>query len=113
MHYQRDNRSTDWLTYRNRITNKTVNDSLSIPSRHSRAHPFALLQILNGNTNTYLAEKRTLPSLVLAKRVRIVPYSPRWRTVCMRVELYGCPYYGKTIASMHGIETCAVRAQEE
>lgn len=55
--------------------------------------------MLNGNINTYLAEKRSLSPSILARRVRIVPHSTRWRTVCMRVELYGCPFHGKLIGS--------------
>ena len=47
--------------------------------------------------NTYLPEKRLLPSPIIAKRIRIIPYSSRWRTVCMRIELYGCPFYGLNI----------------
>jgi hypothetical protein len=54
-----------------------------------------VLQIVPGNINTYLAEKRSLSSAIVARRIRIVPYSARWRTVCMRVELYGCPFYGR------------------
>ncbi|CAF4625182.1 unnamed protein product, partial [Rotaria sp. Silwood1] len=75
--YQRDNKSSDWITYHSKTTNKTI---------------------INGNINTYLPEKRLLSSSILAKRIRIVPYSQRWRTVCMRVELYGCPYYGGVIS---------------
>ncbi|CAF0731409.1 unnamed protein product [Adineta steineri] len=75
--YQRDNQSSDWITYHNKITNKTI---------------------LNGNTNTYIAEKRSLSFPILAKRIRIIPYSTRWRTVCMRIELYGCPYNGGVIS---------------
>ncbi|CAF3483728.1 unnamed protein product [Rotaria socialis] len=75
--YQRDNKSPDWITYHSKTTNKTI---------------------FNGNINTYLPEKRSLLSPILAKRIRIVPYSQRWRTVCMRVELYGCPYHGGVIS---------------
>ncbi|CAF1154867.1 unnamed protein product, partial [Didymodactylos carnosus] len=73
--YQRTD-NEEWLTYRTK-NNKTV---------------------LNGNINTYLAEKRLMTSPILAKRVRFVPYSTRWRTICMRVELYGCPFYGGVVA---------------
>jgi len=48
--------------------------------------------------NTYSAEKRVLSLTILAKRIRIIPYSSRWRTVCMRVELYGCPFHGGVIS---------------
>ncbi len=71
--YQRENNSSYWIDYYNKKTNKTI---------------------IKGNMNTYLPEKRFLSSPILAKRIRIIPYSPRWRTVCMRIELYGCPFYG-------------------
>ncbi|KAF2351919.1 Serine-threonine/tyrosine-protein kinase catalytic domain [Trinorchestia longiramus] len=49
-------------------------------------------ELLEGNTNTYLAKASPLSPPILASRVRFVPYSNHPRTVCMRVELYGCPY---------------------
>ncbi|UJR16452.1 hypothetical protein I4U23_003354 [Adineta vaga] len=55
-------------------------------------------QVLKGNMNTYSAEKRLLSPAIIATRIRIIPYSPRWRTVCMRVELYGCPFHGGVIS---------------
>ncbi|CAF3405363.1 unnamed protein product [Rotaria socialis] len=75
--YQRENNSSNWITYNNKKTNKTV---------------------LKGNINTYLAEKRFLLSPIIAKRIRIIPYSSRWRTVCMRVELYGCAFIGGIVS---------------
>ncbi|CAF1422402.1 unnamed protein product [Adineta ricciae] len=42
--------------------------------------------------NTYSAEKHFLSPAIIAARIRIVPFSARWRTICMRVELYGCPF---------------------
>ncbi|XP_054275572.1 discoidin domain-containing receptor 2-like isoform X2 [Macrosteles quadrilineatus] len=47
-------------------------------------------EVLQGNTNTYLEAKRDLDPPVWASRVRFVPYSYHRRTVCMRVEIYGC-----------------------
>ncbi|KAG7313144.1 hypothetical protein JYU34_000233 [Plutella xylostella] len=47
-------------------------------------------EILTGNTNTYLEKKTRLEPVVWASRVRVIPYSSHRRTVCMRVELYGC-----------------------
>ncbi|CAL4071671.1 unnamed protein product [Meganyctiphanes norvegica] len=49
-------------------------------------------QILEGNSNTYLATSTKLVPAIIATRVRFLPYSHHPRTVCMRVELYGCPY---------------------
>ncbi|CAF1307987.1 unnamed protein product [Rotaria sordida] len=75
--YQRENNSSYWIPYYNKKTNKTI---------------------LKGNVNTYVAEKRFLSSPIIAKRIRIIPYSPRWRTVCMRIELYGCVFHGGIIS---------------
>ncbi|XP_070000871.1 discoidin domain-containing receptor 2-like [Penaeus vannamei] len=49
-------------------------------------------ELLEGNTNTYLAQSSQLTPPIVAARVRFVPYSDHPRTVCMRVEVYGCPY---------------------
>ncbi|CAL4104736.1 unnamed protein product [Meganyctiphanes norvegica] len=49
-------------------------------------------EILEGNSNTYLAVTSTLHPSIVASRVRFLPYSHHPRTVCMRVEIYGCPY---------------------
>ncbi|KAG7211120.1 hypothetical protein KM043_010446 [Ampulex compressa] len=46
--------------------------------------------VLRGNSNTYLVEKQKLELPFVASRVRFVPYSQHPRTVCMRVEIYGC-----------------------
>lgn len=47
-------------------------------------------QVLRGNSNTYLVEKQKLDLPFVASKVRFVPYSQHPRTVCMRVEIYGC-----------------------
>ncbi|KAK8752236.1 hypothetical protein OTU49_012649 [Cherax quadricarinatus] len=49
-------------------------------------------KILKGNVNTYTVVRNELVPPILASKVRFVPYSPHPRTVCMRVELLGCPY---------------------
>lgn len=49
-------------------------------------------RILRGNSNTYLVEKQKLELPFIASRVRFVPYSQHPRTVCMRVEIYGCSW---------------------
>ncbi|KAL3275329.1 hypothetical protein HHI36_020096 [Cryptolaemus montrouzieri] len=46
--------------------------------------------VLKGNINTYLEAKRELDLPMWATKVRFYPYSYHKRTVCMRVELYGC-----------------------
>ena len=52
---------------------------------------FALSQVLPGNQNTYVENTNDLVPSVVATKVRFLPYSRHPRTVCMRVELYGCP----------------------
>ncbi|CAG5039229.1 unnamed protein product [Parnassius apollo] len=47
-------------------------------------------EILSGNTNTYLEKKNHLEPPIWASKIRFIPYSSHRRTVCMRVELYGC-----------------------
>ncbi|GIY97010.1 discoidin domain-containing receptor 2 [Caerostris extrusa] len=47
-------------------------------------------QIFKGNTNTYTSVKRIVDPPIIASKIRFVPYSVHPRTVCMRVELYGC-----------------------
>ncbi|XP_049784959.1 discoidin domain-containing receptor 2-like [Schistocerca cancellata] len=49
-------------------------------------------KVLRGNSNTYLAVRQQLELPFVASRVRFMPYSQHTRTVCMRVELYGCPW---------------------
>ncbi|CAL4214767.1 unnamed protein product [Meganyctiphanes norvegica] len=49
-------------------------------------------ELLEGNSNTYLAKSSTLRPPVIASLVRFVPYSHHPRTVCLRVEVFGCKY---------------------
>ncbi|XP_073975567.1 discoidin domain-containing receptor 2-like isoform X2 [Rhodnius prolixus] len=47
-------------------------------------------EVIEGNTNTYLGAKRDLDPPIWASKIRFYPYSYHRRTVCMRVEIYGC-----------------------
>ena len=49
-----------------------------------------MFQILPGNSNTYVEVTNDLSPPLVASSVRFVPVSDHPRTVCMRVELYGC-----------------------
>lgn len=49
-------------------------------------------QVLTANINTYLEAKRELDPPIWASKIRFYPYSYHKRTVCMRVELYGCKW---------------------
>ncbi|XP_055955868.1 discoidin domain-containing receptor 2 isoform X2 [Patella vulgata] len=50
------------------------------------------IEIFKGNLDTYRAELREVSPPIIAKRIRFIPYSQHPRTVCMRVEMYGCPW---------------------
>ena len=56
-----------------------------------------ILQVLRGNSNTYLVARQKLDLPFVASRVRFVPYSQHPRTVCMRVEIFGCVWERKLI----------------
>ncbi|XP_011873232.1 PREDICTED: discoidin domain-containing receptor 2-like isoform X1 [Vollenhovia emeryi] len=49
-------------------------------------------EVIAGNKNTYLESKHDLEPSIWASKIRFLPYSYHRRTVCMRVELYGCPW---------------------
>ncbi|XP_074653908.1 discoidin domain-containing receptor 2-like isoform X2 [Tubulanus polymorphus] len=69
LRYKRE-KHTDWITFHNRKGQS----------------------IFHGNSNTYLAELREVKPPMIARWLRFVPYSVHARTVCMRVELYGCEW---------------------
>ncbi|KYM94354.1 Discoidin domain-containing receptor 2, partial [Cyphomyrmex costatus] len=54
--------------------------------------------VIQGNTNTYLESKHELEPPLWASKIRFLPYSYHRRTVCMRVELYGC-YWSDGVVS--------------
>ena len=54
-------------------------------------------EILVGNSNTYLAKKEELVPVILASKLRFHPYSSHQRTICMRVEAFGCEYKGNQL----------------
>ncbi|XP_039763823.1 discoidin domain-containing receptor 2-like isoform X2 [Pararge aegeria] len=47
-------------------------------------------EVLTGNSNTYLEKKNQLDPPIWASKIRFIPYTTHRRTICMRVELYGC-----------------------
>lgn len=51
--------------------------------------------LIQGNSDTFSIKKTTLePSIVGVNMIRVLPYSEYLRTVCLRLELYGCPFEG-------------------
>ncbi|KAF5271004.1 hypothetical protein FQR65_LT05354 [Abscondita terminalis] len=59
-------------------------------SKWIRYRTFTGEEVLQGNINTYLESKTQLEPPIWATKIRFLPYSYHRRTVCMRVELYGC-----------------------
>ncbi|KAK3610982.1 hypothetical protein CHS0354_015099 [Potamilus streckersoni] len=55
-------------------------------------------EIFDGNSNTYIPEVRPVSPSIIGKRIRFIPYSRYPRTVCMRVEVYGCPWLDGIVA---------------
>lgn len=49
-------------------------------------------EVIKGNMNTYLESKTGLDPPLLASKIRFLPFSYHKRTVCMRVEVYGCTW---------------------
>lgn len=54
-----------------------------------------LLQVIEGNTDTYDVVLRDLRPPIIARFVRLIPVTRAAMTVCMRVELYGCVWHGE------------------
>uniref|UniRef100_A0A0K0D7J9 F5/8 type C domain-containing protein n=1 Tax=Angiostrongylus cantonensis TaxID=6313 RepID=A0A0K0D7J9_ANGCA len=48
------------------------------------------LQLMTANHETTTAVRRVLVPPIVASRIRIVPHSKQMRTICLRMELYGC-----------------------
>nr|XP_023020139.1 discoidin domain-containing receptor 2-like [Leptinotarsa decemlineata] len=55
-------------------------------------------EVIPGNVNPYLEAKRELIPPIWASKLRFYPYSYHKRTVCMRVELYGCEWTNGVIS---------------
>ncbi|MED6266413.1 hypothetical protein CHARACLAT_001948 [Characodon lateralis] len=49
-------------------------------------------EVLEGNKNTYGVFSNDLKPPIIARYVRVIPVTRLSTTVCMRVELYGCPW---------------------
>ncbi|XP_075229371.1 discoidin domain-containing receptor 2-like isoform X2 [Lycorma delicatula] len=50
------------------------------------------MKILSGNSDTSTVVSHRLMPPFFASQIRILPYSVHRRTVCLRVEVQGCPY---------------------
>lgn len=54
------------------------------------------LQIIMGNVNTYDSVVRDLHPPIITRFLRLIPVTDAVHTVCMRVELFGCLWQGKS-----------------
>jgi len=50
---------------------------------------------MEGNKNTYAFVSNDLHPPIIARYVRLIPITRLSTTICMRVELYGCPWEGR------------------
>lgn len=80
-------------TGREYTTHYTI-DYLRLNSSWIKYHSRELIEVLDGNEDTSTAVRRNLDPPIVASQIRIVPYSTYARTMCLRVEFYGCPYNG-------------------
>ena len=83
-----------------RIVSGAISSELALPLscfNYHTARRRRRLQLFQGNSNTHISEMRNLDPPMIAMTVRFVPYSVRPQTVCMRVELYGCPWQGPSL----------------
>ncbi|XP_076127216.1 discoidin domain-containing receptor 2 [Alosa pseudoharengus] len=66
--YSRDGHH--WISWKNRLGDK----------------------VINGNNNAYTSVIKDLHPPIIARYLRVIPVTIVSTTVCMRVELYGCPW---------------------
>ncbi|XP_043518644.1 discoidin domain-containing receptor 2, partial [Frieseomelitta varia] len=50
------------------------------------------MELLAGNNNPYSEKEQIFDPAIVATKVRFIPYTSHMRMVCIRVELYGCPW---------------------
>jgi discoidin domain receptor family protein 2 len=53
-----------------------------------------MLQIITGNRDARSTVLRRLDAIIVVRKLRLIPVSELKRTVCLRLELYGCAYRG-------------------
>lgn len=54
--------------------------------------------MLDGNSNPYDIFLKDLEPPIVARFVRFIPVTDHSMNVCMRVELYGCVWLGRSVA---------------
>lgn len=58
---------------------------------------YHISQTIAGNINTYSEVEQILQPIIFASKIRIYPYSEYDRTVCLRAEIIGCVWDGKSL----------------
>lgn len=56
---------------------------------------YFFFQLIEGNKNTYASVINDLHPPIITRYIRLLPITKLSPTVCMRVELYGCPWEGR------------------
>lgn len=99
--YSRD--GSRWISWRNRQGEQVSQPLVLLPipapagGRRLLLHRrLSDLQVIEGNRNTYDIVLKDLEPPVIARFVRFMPVTDHSMNVCMRVELYGCEWLGKT-----------------
>lgn len=77
------------------ISNKGVQERCWAAQQGGVAAKASLLQVIDGNTDTYDVVLKDLRPPIIARFVRLIPVTKAPMTVCMRVELYGCVWHGE------------------
>lgn len=65
---------------------------------HDLIFLFCFSQVIEGNKNAYTSIINDLHPPVITRYVRLIPLITQSTTICMRVELYGCPWEGRGAA---------------
>ncbi|XP_064094014.1 discoidin domain-containing receptor 2-like [Macrobrachium nipponense] len=55
-------------------------------------------QTFRGNVNTYLERRNKLSPPLMASKLRFIPVTSHPRTICLRVEIYGCNTTGGVVS---------------
>ena len=71
------------------------------PRKKCTCHLFCLFQKFKGNENNYLEALRDVSPPIIGRRIKFIPFSQSKRQVCMRVEMYGCPWQGTVFFLIH------------
>lgn len=62
--------------------------------------PLSSAQVLDGSSNPYDIFLKDLEPPIVARFVRFIPVTDHSMNVCMRVELYGCVWLGRSPSAL-------------